>query len=150
MPQVFVFASIHTFTVGRCSISIMRGFRVELNPVFTSAESWSTIHLYIFLWSQSSVCGLLVSHQSVSLEVLLELCQLQTFFERMGGVPCSFTQECNTIGESALQMCAVFFHFCFSCIYYVAAWHFHGGPKTVCLPIIDSGSEYQGGEYIPQ
>lgn len=45
------------------------------------------------------------SHQSVSLEVLLELCQLQTFFERMGGVPRSFTQECNTIGESTFQVC---------------------------------------------
>lgn len=75
--------------------------------VLTSAESWSTIHLYIFLQSQPSAP---VSHQSVSLDVLLELCQLQTFFcERMGGVRCSFTQECNTIGEAACSsVCGAF------------------------------------------
>lgn len=59
----------------------------------------------------AAVSGLFVPRRSVPLDDLLELCQLQTLYERMGGVPCSFTQECNTIGESTFQPCAVRFFF---------------------------------------
>lgn len=69
------------------------------------------------------------------------------FFERMGGVHCSFTQECNTIGESTFQECfftSVFLAF--------SMWSYGISivAKTLCLAIMDSGSGYQGREYIPQ
>lgn len=63
----------------------------------------------------------------------------------MGGVPCSFTQECNTIGESTFQPCAVRFFFSTS-VFFAFTMGPYGIPKSVCLPVMDGGSGYQGGE----
>lgn len=111
-PQFLCFFSQHSYIYSRLLFLLHHDGRYR---VFTSAESRSTVQLYIFLYSQSS--ALLVSRQSVSLDVLLELCQLQTFFERMGGVHSSFAQECNTIGESAFFLCCVFFWFFFTSVF---------------------------------
>lgn len=62
----------------------------------------------------------------------------------MGGVPCSFTQECNTIGESTFQPCAVGFFF--TSVFLAFIMGPYGIPKSVCLPVMDGGSGYQGGE----
>lgn len=59
----------------------------------------------------------------------------------MGGAPCSFTLECNTIGESTLQPSAVCF---LTSVFPAFVMGPYGIPKSVCLPIMDSGTGYQG------
>lgn len=126
--------TIHTFTVSYSSRRVLQcvyisGILIH-HPVvyfplgfFQHVDSWSLI--------------------GPCLDVLLALCQLQILLERMGVVHCSFTQECNTIGERALFKLVRCF---FTSVFLVFSMRPYGLPKTLFLPIMDGGNGYQGGE----
>lgn len=116
----FVFlVTIHTFNVSYSSRGVLQCVYISGILIHHPVVYFPLGFLqHVDSWSLIGPC----------LDVLLALCQLQILLERMGVVHCSFTQECNTIGERALFKLVRCF---FTSVFLVFSMRPYGLPKTV-------------------